>query len=247
MRVPRIFCDRELKTGDRICLDAFSNKHITKVLRMVVGNSLTIFNGRKTAVGEFRATIIEITSSNLVISVDDFIEQNVESSTAIEIIQGIAKGEKMNFIIQKSTELGVSAIHPVFTEHCNVKLNHESSVKRSLHWQKIAISAAEQSGRCLVPKIFTTLSLQEKLTSPLEKRIGIVLDPRANIKLSEINFDTSREIVVLIGPEGGLSTREIAIANACGFSSARIGKRILRTETTSLAAISSLQTKFGDF
>ncbi len=243
MSIPRIFLASELTCGEKIFLDDRSAKHVLQVLRLSVGSKLVIFNGQSG--GEFCATITKVAHKTAEVILDRFVAKDVESSAIIHLGQGIAKGEKMDFTIQKAVELGVSSITPIFTQYCNVKLDPERSRKRLQHWQNIAISAAEQSGRCLVPKILSPKFLAEWLT---ENRypLSLILHPEAKTKFSELTKSYS-EITLLIGPEGGFSDDEIKLAKKSNFIAVNLGQRILRTETAALAAISAIQARWGDF
>ena len=153
----------------------------------------------------------------------------------------------MDFTIQKAVELGVNTITPLFTEHCNVQLKDERLKKRLQHWQSVAVSATEQSGRCYVPEILPAQVLTKWCASAvLASDLRLILDPNATNKLGSIAVHPS-SVTILAGPEGGLSNKEIELAKQNNFLPISLGPRILRTETTALAAISVLQAKWGDF
>ena len=242
MHIPRIYFPEELSIGKKIIFNAEISRHLSLVLRVKIDDSIIIFNGFG---GEFKARIFSVIKQQVIAIIEKFVDKNTESPLEIHLLQGVSRGEKMDFTIQKAVELGVSSITPIFTQYCNVKLDPERSRKRLQHWQNIAISAAEQSGRCLVPKILSPKFLAEWLT---ENRypLSLILHPEAKTKFSELTKSYS-EITLLIGPEGGFSDDEIKLAKKSNFIAVNLGQRILRTETAALAAISAIQARWGDF
>ncbi|EKE01168.1 MAG: hypothetical protein ACD_21C00200G0001 [uncultured bacterium] len=194
--------------------------------------------------GEFHSVIASIRKNLAIVTIGNFIERHNESPLQIHLGQGISRGEKMDFTIQKAVELGVNSITPLFTEHCNIKLKDERLENRMRHWQEVAISAAGQSGRCYVPKILPARSLEDWLTTTSD--LCLVLDPEASGKIAAIK-EQPRCATILVGPEGGLSDKELVLAKKNKFAPIRLGPRILRTETAALTMISVLQSKWGDF
>lgn len=242
MLIPRIFISAELKSKQEIILDINSSNHLLRVLRLKINDSLIIFNNSDV---EFHANIISIDKNRaVVVFINEFVKCSRESPLQIHLGQGISRGEKMDFTVQKAVELGVNIITPLFTEHCNVKLKDERLENRIRHWQGVAISASEQSGRCFVANILLPQNLKDWLSKATGLRL--VLDPYSNTMLSDIK-EKPECVTLLIGPEGGLSDREIALAAQKNFLPINLGPRILRTETAGLAAISVLQAKWGDF
>jgi 16S rRNA (uracil1498-N3)-methyltransferase len=242
MTIPRIFVAAKLESKQEIILDISSSKRLLQVLRLKVNDSLIVFNDNSK--GEYRAIIIAINKQRVVILLEDFIQRDRESPLQIHLGQGISRGEKMDFTVQKAVELGVNMITPLFTERCNVKLASERLAKRLQHWQGVAISAAEQSGRCHSAKILPAQALENWLLQATGLRL--ILDPGATSKLSAIK-DSYSSVTLLVGSEGGLSSREIIFAKQNKFLPVKLGSRILRTETAALAAISVLQAQWGDF
>lgn len=242
MSLPRIFIPAKLGVSQIVPLDLAASRHILQVLRLQLNDSLIVFNDTN---GDFLATITAIAPGKATITLAEFIHSSRESPLTIHLGQGISRGEKMDFTIQKAVELGVSTITPLFTEHCNVKLKAERLERRLQHWQKVAISASEQSGRCNLAQILPAQNLLSWWSLP---KIGLclLLDPNATIKISEIE-ERPDSITILVGPEGGWSDQELRLARQNSFLSIRLGPRILRTETTALAMISILQAKWGDF
>lgn len=241
MPIPRIFVDAELESKQDIILGLNASNHLLQVLRLKIGDSLILFNNSPV---EFHAIITAINKNRAAITINEFIQCNRESPLQIHLGQGISRGEKMDFTVQKAVELGVNIITPLFTEHCNVKLKSERLENRMRHWQGVAISASEQSGRCFVPNIL----LPQNLEDWLNKTAGLclVLDPYASDKLNDIK-EKPECVTLLVGSEGGLSSEEIILAKRKNFLPISLGPRILRTETAGLAAISVLQAKWGDF
>lgn len=242
MRLNRIYQAIDLDIHQTISLDHEATQHIAQVLRMNVGDPFIIFNGKG---GEYSATIIDRTKNNVIIKTTGFHAIERESPLNLHLIQCISRGEKMDWVIQKAVELGVKQITLLISERCGIKLPPDRWNKKQEHWQKIILSACEQCGRNTIPKLHLGDSLGD---SPLlgTAPFRFILDPRAGKKLSAIEL-IDREIILLIGPEGGFTENEMDLAKQNGFTSISLGQRILRTETAGLAAISALQTKFGDF
>jgi 16S rRNA (uracil1498-N3)-methyltransferase len=169
----------------------------------------------------------------------------VESFLKITLAQGIARGDRMDTIVQKAVELGVFDIMPLLTERCNVRLSGEREEKRLMHWQQIAVSACEQSGRNEVPMVHAPESYHSWLSST-HHEYGFVLSPHVSDRLQMVSLPKTARISLLIGPEGGLTDNEVATAIAKGFKPLSLGPRILRTETATLAALTAIQVTFGD-
>ena len=241
-RIYRIYQPIELICGTTIQLDASASHHIASVMRASVGDRLTLFNGRG---GEYKSIIIKIHKKQIYAQIEEFIASEVESPLELYLAQGISRGEKMDYIIQKSVELGVKKIIPLLTERCAVKLDEERRAKRFQHWQSIIISACEQSGRNQLPELFPPVILGNCLYS-IETDWRFVLAPTALGKLKEFFIQPAQRVMLLIGPEGGLSDQEINQACQQGFLPLNLGPRILRTETAAVAAMTALQCHFGD-
>jgi len=241
--ITRLFVSNKLINDKKMTLDGDQAKYLGKVLRARVGDTFTIFNGSGF---EWPATITKISKTNIFIVLGVGIKPNTESPLRIHLIQGICRSERMDFVVQKATELGVNSITPVLTDFGVVKLNSERANKRKAHWQKIANSACEQSGRTCQPNINIPESLEKYLRKPILLGTKIILAPQAKKSLNQINAPKN-DICILIGPEGGFSEKEYNFAQDVGFYSASLGPRILRTETAGISAISILQAKWGDF
>lgn len=240
MPVSRIFQSGSIAIG-MLQLDEKASHHLARVLRVSLGENIILFNGEG---GEYHAVIRQINKKNIVAEVLKFADRNVESPVKIILAQGLARGEKMDFVIQKAVEMGVSEIVPVITERCNVRLDQEREQKRMQHWQAVVISACEQSGRNRLPVMHAPIELEEWMEKT-DAEMKFVLSPHAAEKLHDVKRASS--VAVVIGPEGGLSEAEIQAAQRKGFSALNLGPRILRTETAALAALAVLQFVFGDF
>ncbi len=241
MRIRRVFQDTTLSTGARIELDANASNHIARVLRLRPGAPLVLFDGRG---GEFEAVVIEGGRAVLV-ECGKALEHRPESSLKVTLCQGISRGERMDFALQKAVELGVARIQPLFTERTVVNLSGERLEKRVQHWRGVVIGACEQSGRTHLPELLPAVRLAEWLAQPTQG-LGLVLDHRAERGLSAITRPADGAVSLLIGPEGGLAAEELSAARKAGFTGIRMGPRILRTETAALTALALLQSRWGD-
>ena len=241
MRLTRSHVDAPLHVGDEIALPEDVAAHLLRVLRLQVGDACVLFNGdghdhdaRIVAIGkrEARAQIVAARR------IDN------ESPLRIVLLQGIARGEKMDWILQKATELGVARILPVISERSEVKLDAQRADKRLAHWRGIVVSACEQSGRATLPDIAAPQALAQAATR--REGRGFVLDPAADRTLSSLHDAGLRECTIAIGPEGGWSPRDREQLIAAGYEGLRLGPRVLRTETAGIAAIAALQALCGD-
>jgi len=222
-------------------LEEDASHHLARVLRASVNDEIILFNGEGC---EYHACIRAINKKSVDVEILKVIERDVESPVKMILAQGIARGEKMDLIIQKAVELGVSEIYPIISERCNVRLDPQREQKRLQHWQAVVISACEQSGRNRLP----VLHAPERIDVWLESVVAdhkFVLSPHVESKLQ--NLRAPRSIAILVGPEGGLTEQEIKSALRQNFSALQLGPRVLRTETAALAALSVLQYQCGDF
>ena len=242
MRIPNIYTPLKLSEHEQFDLNESATAHLIKVLRMKEGEQLRLFNGS----GKFfPATIIQASKKHLTIQTHNSELTKTESRLQTHLGQVIARGDRMDYSIQKSTEMGVSEITPLFSERCEVKLNAERQAKRVLHWQQISISAAEQCGRATVPIIHSPMRVEEWTARQKGRGLSLVLHHRDTQKLSDIS-PAPTEVNLLIGPEGGLSAEEIAAAQGDNFLSTTFGPRVLRTETASVTSLSIVQWLWGD-
>lgn len=241
MRVPRIYEPGPLSSHALLDLSEDGANHIGRVLRMQAGQELVLFDGRG---GQYPATIQAVGKKQVQVQLGEQDPVEVESPLAIHFGQVISRGDKMEFTIQKSVELGVNVITPLFSERCGVKLSGERLDKKLEQWQKIAISACEQCGRNRIPEIRPAMELAAWLAEPTTE-LKLNLHPRAPYSINTLP-EPSHGIRLLIGPEGGLSAAEIEQAREHGFADMLLGPRVLRTETAGLTAITALQCRFGD-
>lgn len=240
----RLFVEDSLVSGTQLTLANELSHYVARVLRLKAGDALTLFDGRG---GEFAATVSKVSKKGVVVMTGEKSSRECESPLSIHLVQGISRGGRMDFVVQKSTELGVVRVTPVITEFSVVKLDGSKRDKRARHWTRIAQSACEQSGRNRVPVIGEPCTFDEWLKSLTagERRLRLVLEPSAPATLAAMEAEPAA-VDLLIGPEGGLSERELEQACAAGFIAIGFGPRILRTETAAIAAIGALQARWGD-
>ncbi|MDP1558782.1 MAG: 16S rRNA (uracil(1498)-N(3))-methyltransferase [Nitrosomonas sp.] len=247
--LPRFFCAEQIFIDHIIELPENIRHHATHVLRLKQGDAMTLFDGNG---GEFLAQILQISKSNTTVKINKHIDIECESPLVIELAQAICANEKMDWIIQKSVELGASRIHPILTNRCVVRLSHERALKRLLHWQQIAIAACEQCGRNRIPEVLPLASLPDWLAGmkahESSQNTYFMLSPTATKYLRDFSKPSINHLLtILIGPEGGLTKDEETIASLAGFVPLCLGKRILRTESAALASIAAMQTLWGDY
>lgn len=239
----RLFVSGQLINGTEVILEGDRARYLGRVLRLRTGDEITVFNGEGP---EWTANIDAMTKNTATLRIGDSREAGTESPLKIHLVQGISRGERMDFVVQKATELGVKRITPVLTEYGVVKLDETRKKKRRNHWESVAKSACEQSGRTRLPLIDTPITLKDWFgNKPSEVDAELILGPVASASLAEISTPTTK-VCVLIGPEGGFSTTEYEDAAIAGFSAVSLGPRVLRTETAAVAALSVLQSRWGD-
>lgn len=241
MRIPRIFTDSPLAVGGQCQLDDNAANHVGRVLRMQAGQALLLFNGDGQ---DYRATITEAGKKHVLVAVTEAAGNETESPLRVVLAQTLSKGDRMDYAVQKAVEMGVSEIVPLTTERCDVKLKGDREDKRLRHWQQVAISAAEQCGRARVPEIQPVMTVQQWLEHARACDLRLVLHHRTERSLNTLEKPSS--IALMIGPEGGLTAKEIALAEDNGFLPVALGPRVLRTETAPVAAIALCQWLWGD-
>ena len=241
MRIPRIFTDSPLAVGSQCQLDDNAANHVGRVLRMQAGQALLLFNGDG---HDYHATITEAGKKHVLVAVTEAAENETESPLRVVLAQTLSKGDRMDYAVQKAVEMGVSEIVPLTTERCDVKLKGDREDKRLRHWQQVAISAAEQCGRARVPEIQPVMTVQQWLEHAQACDLRLVLHHRTEQSLNTLEKPSS--IALMIGPEGGLTAEEIALAESRGFLPVALGPRVLRTETAPVAAIALCQWLWGD-
>jgi 16S rRNA (uracil1498-N3)-methyltransferase len=240
MRLTRVYVDEDLATGQRLTVDGSAGNHIVRVLRLRVGEELTVFNGRG---GEYGAVIEEIHRDVVSVGVREHRDEGRESAFELTLAQGISRGERMDWVVQKATELGVTRIMPLFTQRSVVHLDEKQAAKKVQHWRGIAVAACEQCGRNVVPDIVAPVAVYEMLEKAASGA-KLLLSPAAQQRIADVHADGAA--TVLIGPEGGLAQVEQDAAVRAGFTPVRMGPRVLRTETAAVCALTLLQQKFGD-
>ncbi|MCX7121911.1 MAG: 16S rRNA (uracil(1498)-N(3))-methyltransferase [Gammaproteobacteria bacterium] len=240
MRRIRIYHQNNLSPGLTVMLDVSASHHLLQVLRKKAGERFVIFNGKG---GEFDAVLVSANKKTACVEIGEFHDRKTESELQIHLGQAISRSERMDYAIQKSVELGVFEITPLITEYCQVQLSQERFEKRVAHWQMIAVSAAEQSGRCVVPKINQPISFDQWLK--INNDVKIICCPRQEKNNSPINAE-EKNMLLTIGSEGGFSDSEINTAFQENFISLPLGPRILRTETATVVALTVLQERYGD-
>ena len=242
MRLTRVYVDAPLAAGKRVILEGNAASHVTRVLRLRVGDALTLFNG---AGGEYAASIDAARGGRLTVAVGEPRAVERESPLSLTLAQGVSRGERMDLVVQKATELGVCGIVPLFTERSVVRLGAQQAERKLTHWRAIAIAACEQSGRNRLPNVAPPVSLADLLRGGSDGSTRLLLSPGATDTLGDVPRPLSA-VTVLIGPEGGLAQAEQEAAVAAGFRPVRLGPRVLRTETAAIAALALLQREFGD-
>lgn len=242
MRITRLYVDQPLVAGSDMLLPADAAHHIGVVLRATVGQAVILFDGRGV---EAQADITQCTRKQVRVRINSVEKADRESPLVIHLAIGVSRGERMEFVLQKSTELGVAAITPLLCERSEVRLADDRWQKKSEQWQKIIVSACEQSGRTKIPLLHAPVDLVTCLANDNSEQ-RFVLHHRSEKGLQR-EGKAPRSVLLLIGPEGGLSATEIATAQAAGCCALTLGPRVLRTETAPLAAISVLQSHWGDF
>lgn len=239
----RLFVSRDLINGTEAVLEGDQARYLGRVLRLRVGDDLAVFDGAGT---EWSATVTAMTKGTATIELGEVRETRTESPLRIHLVQGISRGERMDFVVQKATELGVSRITPVLTEYGVVKLDGQRAAKRREHWEGVAASACEQSGRTRLPLIDTPLALKAWFGSRAAAAdVDLILTPGATTPLVDVEAPRS-DACILIGPEGGFSPTEYDDAAVVGFRAVSLGPRTLRTETAAAAALAVMQATWGD-
>ncbi|MCW0399659.1 Ribosomal RNA small subunit methyltransferase E [Xanthomonas sacchari] len=242
MRLTRCHVELPLHAGAELSLPEDVANHLLRVLRLREGDPCVLFNGDGR---DYPAELLQAGKRNASVRIGAAQPVDNESPLAITLLQGVARGEKMDLILQKATELGVAAIVPVWAERTEVKLDAARVDKRVAHWRSVVISACEQSGRARVPQLSAPLALADAARAAADSPCRLILDPQGDHRLRSLTIGGAAATIA-IGPEGGWSPRDRATLEAAGFVGLRLGPRILRTETAGLAAIAALQAHHGD-
>lgn len=243
MRLTRIHVDMPLRADETLPLPGDAANHLLRVLRLCEGDRCVLFNGDG---HDYHATLVEVGKRDARVCIEHAQVLDSESPLHVTLVQALARGEKMDWIVQKATELGVAAIMPVHSARSEVKLDAARSEKRLAHWRSIAASACEQSGRARLPVLAEATPLAQALAALPAGGMRLLLEPQAEAILSSLPEPGGQRVVVAIGPEGGWSREDLDQLTEAGFSGLRFGPRVLRTETAGLAVLAALQARFGD-
>jgi len=243
MRIPRLYIPEVAASGEIVTVTGQTAHHVIKVLRLRPGSAIRLFNGHG---AEWDAVLLESNRSEIRLEVCSPVEAIAASSLSITVAQGIARNDRMDFILQKSVELGVSSIQPLWMQRCQSRLRNERLEKRMQHWRGVIINACEQCGRSTLAELYNPENYTGWISKQNPSALGLMLQPESTQVLND-HPPQGRDIVVLVGPEGGLTTEEQRLAELSGFTGIRLGQRILRTETAALSALASMHTLWGDF
>jgi 16S rRNA (uracil1498-N3)-methyltransferase len=241
VRLTRVYVEETLSAGKSCVIEGSAANHIMRVLRLRDGDALTLFDGRG---GEYGARITGFRKDSVQTEVQEHRDVERESLLHLTLAQGISRGERMDWVMQKATELGVARIVPVITERTMVKLDERQSARKIEHWRAIVIAACEQSGRNRVPEVAAPRAFHELLRKGDADGQKLLLSPIGDLSARDLAL-TGRALL-LVGPEGGLSPDERDLAVGDGFRQVRMGPRVLRTETAAIAALTILQHDYGD-
>lgn len=242
MASPRIFCDVRLGPGAQFALSDDAANHIAKALRLSAGDALVVFDGRG---GEYDAVIQRVDRGRVEVKTGAFRDVERESPVAVGLVQGLPEADKMDWILQKAVELGAAWVQPVVCDRSVVRLSGDRAARRESHWQRVMVAACEQCGRNLVPALHATLAFRDWAAQASDARRWMLMPGAAESLVAQPRPDGP--VQLLVGPEGGLSEREIDIALTIGFKPLSLGPRILRAETAPLAALAAMQSLWGDF
>ena len=240
----RFYHSNPLDLNQIIILDEFSSHHALRVMRVKVDDFLILFNGDGF---EYRGRVSDINKKTINIEILSKEKNNNESPININLFQSISSNEKMDMVIQKATELGVSSIQPIFTSRSTIKLSLDRTKKRVIHWKQVSISACEQSGRSKIPTIKSPIEFDQISEGIKTNSLNLLLHPDILEESSNLPTEYSGDINIFIGPEGGFSQDEVLLLKKQNCINIQLGSRILRTETAPLAIIAILQYKYGDF
>lgn len=236
----RLYLDAELGAGRELDLPEEAVRHLVQVLRMQAGETLTVFNGRG---GEYTATLssVERRRARLAIGAHDAADR--ESALRVHIAQCVSKGDRMDYALQKATELGAAGFTPLLSRRGNVKVDAERWEKKTEHWRGVVVGAAEQSGRTALPSLVEPLDFDGYVSAPMTG-LKLILAPGGNCRLAELPLAADVPVTALIGPEGGFDAGELQLADRHGWLRLALGPRILRTETAPVALLAALHARY---
>ena len=245
--MPRFFVERENISENTISITNTDVSHITRVLRMGVGDNLTICDGQGF---DYETKISQISDNEIICDIVSKEKSDTEPNINVTLFQGLPKASKMDYIIQKTTELGISTVVPCALKRCVTKLDgKKAEQKKQERWQKIAAEAAKQSGRGIVPTVEMPLTLKEVIERAKDYDLFFVpyeCETQTNIKAVLTSVETPKNVAFLIGPEGGFDLSEIEELKNSNINTITLGKRILRTETAGEAVLSMIMYEIGD-
>lgn len=242
MRTIRSYVNLPLAVGQRIVLPDASSAHLLRVLRLAPGDTVVLFNGDG---HDYGARLLTSTKRGAEAEVLAQHPARNESPLRVTLAQGLARGEKMDLVLQKATELGAAAFAPIVTERTEVKLDADRTGKRMAHWQGVVAAACEQSGRAQLPGLREPMPLAQYAAAETAG-VKLALDPAGELTIARLALARGVDVALAVGPEGGFSERDLATLRAAGFLGLRLGPRILRTETAGLSALAALQALHGD-
>lgn len=243
MRTIRCYVDLDLNVGKEIILPEITSNHLLRVLRLELNDTFQLFNGDGS---DYQAKLIHVEKKHSKAIIFSTHTTNNESPLKIHLFQSIARGEKMDLILQKATELGIRSFTPMVSDRTEVKLDIERSEKKLQHWQGVIRSACEQSGRSTLPVLHEPVGLKQIAANSVFTQ-AYYLDPKATNRIQNLKIYADNEVNLAIGPEGGFSDRDLELLQIAKFQGLTIGPRILRTETAGIAIIAALQSQFGDW
>lgn len=244
MRVPRLYLSLHLEDGAVFELGEQAAHHVTHVLRLRAGAAIRVFDGRGS---EHEAALLEIRRSQVTVELGRAVVSIDEPPLEVTLAQGIPRGDRMDLILQKTVELGVTAVQPLWTARSHTRVGNERLEKRMRHWQGVVISACEQCGRATLPVLAPPAEYRSWLNDAPRHNCRLLLDPEARQTPGDLRQpDAGDSIVLLAGPEGGIDAEETKLAISTGFTAVRLGPRILRTETAAMAMLAGMQVLWGD-
>ena len=243
MRIPRVYTRQALDSDTSVEMRGQAARHVRQVLRLRSGDRLRVFNGNGR---EYSATLLTADRTAVTLQVDTPVATLPEPTLHVRLAQGIARNDRMDLILQKSVELGISQIQPLWMQRSQSHVRGERLARRTQHWQGVIASACEQCGRSILPELATPRPCAEWLREDDDNGMRLMLQPDSHQVLAALGPPTGK-ITLLVGPEGGMNADERRLAASAGYTGVRLGTRILRTETAALAALSGIQTLWGDF
>jgi 16S rRNA (uracil1498-N3)-methyltransferase len=243
VRLTRVHVPLPLSAGTVVSLPEAAAAHLVRVLRLGIGDACVLFNGDG---HDYDARLVVADKRGAEARVETARRVDNESPLRAVLVQGIARGDRMDWVLQKATELGAAAFVPVASERSEVRLSGDRALRRHAHWSSVVVAACEQSGRALVPDVAQPAALADAMAALPGEGCRLFLDPDASADLATVAVERAAGCVLAVGPEGGWSPRDRELLCGAGFIAVRLGPRVLRTETAGLAALAALQLRHGD-